>query len=161
MQSCGSDLPELPSVLFQHVHHIRHLAIKAALAEHGLSSLGSPLLLFVLARAKEKGLTFTQRELATKLDITPATVAVSLRSLEKGGYVEKNSDPSDGRRNLISLTEKGAAAVDTCMTVFCNVDRTMFQSFSEEEVASFSRLLQKLSADLQSILPKRDTAPCP
>ena len=90
-----------------------------------------------------------QRDLAELLHISPAAVANSLKSLEKGGYIRRKPSQGDARRNLVTLTEKGAAAVKECDRVFERVSTRMLEGFSEEEqgqlVAFRRRMLDNLT----------------
>lgn len=43
----------------------------------------------------------SQRELATQLDITPASVSVAISKLESMGFVERRADPQDRRAHAI------------------------------------------------------------
>jgi DNA-binding MarR family transcriptional regulator len=48
-----------------------------------------------------------QIELERQMDVSSATIAVSLKKLEKGGYIIKKTDDVDNRLNQIVITEKG------------------------------------------------------
>ena len=75
----------------------------------------------------------TQNHIAEAMEVSAATVAVSLKKLEKGGYIEKRISPEDGRSNLIALTVKGEDVVQQSKTLFEEVDRQMFDMISEEQ----------------------------
>ena len=87
-------------------------------------------------------------QLADLLRISPATVATSLKSLERCGYITRHTDQRDGRRNLISITPAGRQALATTQEVFADVDAHMFLGFSQEErdqvIAYHQRMLQNL-----------------
>ncbi len=149
---------EFPGILFHHTHQARRAAIQSTLAAHGLGDLGSPMILLLLVRREEGG-GFSQRALADALHVSPATIAVSLKSLVRSGYVEKQEDPEDGRRNLISITPKGRAVVEICFHVFQTVDQAMFAGFSREEVDTLSRLHRKMLDNLHDRFPRREGCP--
>lgn len=50
-------------------------------------------------------------QLAKELRMIDSNVAAALRSLEAQGMVVSRSDPSDGRRSIVILTDLGAQAV--------------------------------------------------
>lgn len=50
-------------------------------------------------------------ELAAELQMTSSNVAAALRSLEIEGLVVRESDPADGRKAFMSLTEAGAKVI--------------------------------------------------
>ena len=149
----SNDLPEPSSIseefLFHALTRAHFNAQQAGLRQRGLPDLGSPKILFALTEYPKDGVEApSQKELADRLHISPATVAASLKSLEKCGYVSRHADARDSRRNLISITPKGRQSMATSRAVFDSVDRYMFHGFSEEErrqVFSFHyRMLQNL-----------------
>ena len=131
-------------VLERQLHQARQNAIQAELAAAGLQEIGHPMLLTILqscADSDPDGQCHAQRELAELLHISPAAVANSLKSLEKGGYIRRERG-RDARRNRVLLTPKGQQAVIGCQMAFETVSRRMFQGFSpveREQLLSFRR----------------------
>lgn len=144
---------DLPGVLFQMVSRARRQAILTALIQQGLGDLGNPMLLFLLEARGKDGQVSSQRELSDALHVSPASVAVSLKSLERGGYVEKHADASDQRRKSVRLTPKGAEAIRQCYQVFSHVDQVMFQGFTQEEMDLFCAYQQRMLRNLRGELP--------
>ena len=60
----------------------------------------------------------SQNSIAEAMEVSASTVAVSLKKLEKGGYIEKQSSPEDCRSNRIVLTQKGEEVVVKCTGTF-------------------------------------------
>lgn len=146
------DLQEnMPGITFQAVARARRQATQVELAAQGLGDLGNPMILFLLHEQGKDGRVAAQRELSDALHVSPASVAVSLKSLEREGYVEKLSDETDQRRKAIRLTPKGESAVHRCLMVFKAVDRRMFHGFTEEETEQISayhiRMLRNLRGE--------------
>lgn len=102
--------------LLEHQLHLaRQNAIQTELAAAGLQEVGHPMLMCILRTAGARGADgLTQRELAQLLHVSPAAVATSLKSLEKKGYISREPEPGDARRNRVTLTDKGQQAVDDC-----------------------------------------------
>ena len=90
----------------------------------------------------------SQADIARFMDISPATIAVSLKKLEKGGYIRKEMDEADNRFNQITITEKGNRVVERSKRIFEATDRRVLEGFTETEKISLSLLLQKLNANL-------------
>ena len=151
----------LPGVLFQWVSKARRQVTLTELVGRGLGDLGNPMLLFLLDARGKDGQVSSQRELSDALHVCPASVAVSLKSLERGGYVEKRSDETDQRRKAVRLTAKGVEAIRQCYQVFQQVDQMMFQGFTPEEMdqvcAYQRRMLQNLRGELP---PERMNCQC-
>jgi DNA-binding MarR family transcriptional regulator len=151
------DHPSLPGMVFHALNRAQHKAIQEKLATHGLQEIGSPLMLMLLRRRNREGVLPAQRELADSLSISPATVAASLKSLERQGFVERETDTRDARRNIITITPKGVAAVEQCHTVFRKLDAQMFSGFTEEEIHLLDQFHQRMLDNLLSRNKKEET----
>ena len=140
--------PEEALSLFYRLHRAKHNATLAALAEAGLQDVGQPRILFLLGEAEEDGVLSSQQDLAEKLHVSPATVANSLLSLERLGYVQRREDAADRRKKRVFITDKGRQARERCIEVFRQVDREMCRGFSEQELSAladtFRRMLDNL-----------------
>lgn len=145
--------PELRKDFLLHLLLRAHFnAQQTGLSRSGLPNLGSPRVLFALMDLTEMGQPApSQRKLADILHISPATIATSLKSLERSGYVSRQSDERDNRRNLITITEKGEQAVLTCRRVFDSVDSHMFHGFSEAERQQLFEFHQRMLENLYQI----------
>lgn len=144
---------EMPSFLFHALHRAHMNALQAELNARGLSDLGSPMILFILDHHGDHGEITSQRELARVLRVSPATVATSLKSLERLGYVEKRVDTQDARRNRVIITEKGESAVRQCFEIFGEIDRRMLEGFDPEEQDELNRLHKKMLNNLGGLKP--------
>ena len=137
-------------MVFHSLFRAHHNAVQGRLNREGLGDIGSPRLLHALRDCRERGETPSQRELADLLHVSPATVATSLKSLERNGYVQRHIDPTDTRRNLISITSKALECMENSCKVFDAVDEHMFSGFTPEEVEQLNlyhlRMLQNLYA---------------
>ena len=82
-----------------HLHHTR--------AHHLFETLGlyrgQPPVLFELW--EQEGLT--QKELAVRLGVTPATITKMLQRMEKAGFIQRKQDSGDQRISRVYLTEAG------------------------------------------------------
>ena len=75
--------------------------------ESGLRSTGIPISqLAVLGRIIDEGPT-TAAALAASEHVTQQAIAQSLATLKERGLVQKQADPSDGRKSLVSATPAG------------------------------------------------------
>lgn len=93
----------------------------------------------------------SQMDIARAMDISPATIAVSLKKLEKGGYIQKVMDAADNRFNQITITEKGHRVVEQSKRIFEAADRKVFKGFTEAEKLALSLLLEKLHENLNTM----------
>ncbi len=90
----------------------------------------------------------SQSELAARLDISPAAVAVSLRKLEKGGYIERKTNAEDHRSNRVAVTDRGNQIIHDSIRFFDEIDCGMFEGFSKEEMEQFRGFLERAHRNL-------------
>ena len=103
-------------LLSQQINLAHRAAVQAELIAADLNEIGHPMLLTILqscADSDPDGQCHAQRELAELLHISPAAVANSLKSLEKGGYIRRERG-RDARRNRVLLTPNRQQAVIGC-----------------------------------------------
>lgn len=137
--------------LMHRVQRAKHSAIQTALAKEGLQDVGQPKILFFLGEEEDDGALPAQQELAKKLRVSPATVAASLKSLERMGYVSRETDAADARKKRISITDKGRDARDRCIAVFEQIERQLFSGFSDQELAGLRQTYQRMLENLAVI----------
>jgi len=90
----------------------------------------------------------TQKEIAERFDISPAAVATLLKKMEGEGYIARTVDESDTRINRIAITDKGRAVLEESRAQFDAVDAAMMKDFSEEELLTLERFLDKMKKNL-------------
>ncbi len=84
----------------------------------------------------------SQKELARLYGVSTATIAVSLKKLEQGGYIRREVDSKDNRYNQICLTEKGMRTVEQSISIFENLERTMFQNVQKYGILFTEKIKQ-------------------
>lgn len=157
----SDETAKMPAVLFHALHRTHMNAVQAELNARGISGLGSPLILLILQHHGDHGEIASQRELAQHLRVSPATIATSLKSLERMGYVEKHLDDRDNRRNRISITEKGMEALRECFLAFQQVDLRMMEGLTPEDQETLDRLHHKMLENLGAWKKDRKGGGCP
>lgn len=150
-----------PSVLFHSLHHAFKRQVDAEQKAQGVEDLGAPIILLTLYHTDRKGQKLSQRELARRLRLSPATVAVSLRSMEKGGYVLREVDEKDQRRNLVSITEKGRQTMERCNRAFRAADKRLFADFTPEEKQQLTGFFIRMLRNLGVTDPEEEHPPFP
>ena len=103
--------------------------------------------------------TPSQKDLAEVFEISPAAVAVTLKKLEKQGYITRESACGDSRRNEIRLTQAGRALLDSNRRLAHGVDELMFQGFTDEELHQLSHCLTKMYENLRGLQDGRLVIP--
>lgn len=146
-----------PEARWRRLDSAHRAAHDSLMARSGLERVGNPVLLMILAH-QPGGRISSQRELADRLHVTPATVTVSLRTLERGGYVEKLENMFDLRRKPIAITDKGREAVEKIESAFDQLDAGMYRGFTDEEKAQIADFYERMTRNLHDVagLPPDD-----
>ncbi|MGL5822684.1 MAG: MarR family winged helix-turn-helix transcriptional regulator [Sarcina sp.] len=113
---------------------------RKVIEEYGLY-VGQPQFLFTLY--KEEGLR--QKDIAEKLEIQAPTVTVTVKRLEKSGFITKSVDEKNKRVSRLYLTEKGRKACEELQDVMRSVHDEIFSVLTEEEKNKFKELLIKIN----------------
>lgn len=117
---------------------------------------GQPPLLFHLSHHEGQ----SQKEIAQHLQLTPATVTVMLKRMEKTGHIERRPDPQDQRISRAYLTDKGREAITDVKDAMNALEIQCFQNISDEEKQLMRRLLLQMYDNMksleQSLLPSTD-----
>lgn len=96
----------------------------------------------------------SQAELAAMLEISTATVAVSLKKLERDGYIRKTAKVEDSRANFVQLTEKGKQVVEDSREIFEYIDEQAIKNFTDEELVFLRTYLKRMYDNLAEISEK-------
>ena len=86
----------------------------------------------------------SQTAIAEKMDISPSAVAVTLKKLEKGGFVSRQCHQQDNRVNEVVVTKKGEQAICESILCFQEIEAAVLEGFSEEEKARLCDFLQRM-----------------
>jgi len=86
----------------------------------------------------------TQNDIAEKLNVSPASIALSTKRLQKAGMIKKCEDVDNRRCNILTVTEKGLATSNQCRSELDLFDEKLFSGVSEEERALFLDILNRL-----------------
>ncbi len=74
-----------------------------------------------------------QSELIEKLAVSRASGSLVLSELESTGLITRTIDPRDGRRQIVSLTEKGREIEGPVYKVFETTEAELFAAVGTEE----------------------------
>lgn len=90
----------------------------------------------------------SQREIADAMHISPASVAVTIRRMERDGLLWREGDDSDQRINRIHATDAGIDAARRSREAFDALDARMFAGFTQAELQALHDTLERLYANL-------------
>jgi Transcriptional regulators len=137
-----------PEWYFRELFQAHRTASLAVSAHYDLKECGQPMILFILDHEYNDSYSPTQKELAERLGISPSTTTISLKSLERIGYVRKVSDEKDMRCKRIEITEKGRDAAHKFLDVFNIINKAMYQGFADEEREMVSHFYSRITENL-------------
>ncbi len=112
----------------------------------------------LLSLLPESG-SITQKELAERLGVRPATASDTITRLEEAGLVKRSFGRADRRFVHVALTELGIAKRKEYAREGEERRKSLFTALTEEEKSTLLALLEKLYASwyqqLQEIAPGR------
>jgi DNA-binding MarR family transcriptional regulator len=91
----------------------------------------------------------TVGQLAEMLDVSAATVSVSVKRMEKSGFVERRADENDARITKLYLTEKGESIPSHIKEKMDLQELFITKGMNSDEIQQFSDLLDKAINNLQ------------
>lgn len=100
--------------------------------------------------SKKEGIT--QRQIAEKLDLRPATIAIMLRRMEKANLIYRVQDAKDRRVQRVFLSERGRELIDQIRQQLQDSEQKAFENFSQEELTMLNNLLDKMLNNLKNQL---------
>ena len=128
-----------------HIGRMQHRIIEARVRRLGIH----PSQHILLMHLSQMGRFPSQTQIAQELDVSSASVARTLKSLEANGYIERCGSDVDGRRNEIAITAKGEEMVRRSREIFDRLEAATFENFSDAELDCLEALLGKVMANLR------------
>lgn len=128
------------------LHWEHRKAIERQIDGLGIHPSQHHLLMYLAAHGSS-----SQRSIATAMGVSAATIAVSLKKLEKCGYIEKKVDAADNRFNQILLTKCGEEVVAKSERIFQDTDEKIFDGFSESEKEQLHSYLRRMLENIKKM----------
>lgn len=123
--------------------------IQSQLAEVGLYR-GQPPILMLLY--KNDGVS--QKEMARALNLSPATMTVTLKRMEKAGLVLREMDEHDQRILRVHLSEKGREICETGESRIGVVTAELLEGFTLEEQQQLNEYLSRIARNMERVVEK-------
>jgi DNA-binding MarR family transcriptional regulator len=99
---------------------------------------------YSILRLVERNPSATQAEIADALYIKRQNIGGLVARLERMGWLRRDVDPSDRRRQSLALTAAGAKRLAALARAAARMDRELTGGWSDAERAAVVRLLQRL-----------------
>jgi DNA-binding MarR family transcriptional regulator len=98
-------------------------------------------------------------ELRQRTRLQAAAMSHHIRTLTEMGYIERRSDPADGRATVVVETGEGLAACQRFRAVKEEILRAQLIDWTSEELNTLSAMMERLDADLRSREKQMSAAP--
>lgn len=141
----GNEISELAKLL-GHVIRLQMVTAHKKMEEQGFCR-SQPGIIHVLRH--HNGLT--QVELATKMNVTPATISAMLKRMERDDMIERRRSQEDQRVTHVYLTDRGQQQSDIVEVIFDEMNQKGFGNFTDEELKQAKNIFQKLIDNLGDI----------
>lgn len=90
----------------------------------------------------------TQIEIAAFLQVSPASIALSTKRLQRAGFLIKEVDADNLRRKRLFLSEDGERVRSLSREKMDMLDHRAFEGFSEEELEQLASLVDRVTMNL-------------
>ena len=104
-----------------------------------------------LKHSYSEGKEVFQRDVECNLNIRSSTATGILKTLEKNGYIERVSVPSDARLKKLVLTEKSYAMFEQIDPFIKAINTKITEGLTEEEIEQFFCITEKLKQNIDKL----------
>lgn len=96
--------------------------------------------------------------LSEMLVMSSGAMTNRLDALENAGFIERTSDPNDRRGVLVTITERGRAALDEAMSLMAVREVGMLSVLDPQEIVTLNDILRKILIGIEGPLrPAKDS----
>ena len=133
------DYSKLADEFLQYMHLFRRFKPQQKINEsmHGEA--------FALHNIAMRGEQMIPSEISGAVGISGARIAATLNSLESKGYITRQIDPSDRRRILVALTDKGREQEETYRRMLSETIEKMLEQLGEHDAREYVRISRKMA----------------
>lgn len=129
---------------FLHVNRLRRMMVESEISKLGIHC-SQHNMLTLIAGSKN----ICQKEIAQKLEISSAAVAVTLNKLELSGLIERTQSFDDARMNHITITDKGAELLKSTKTVLDAIDSRLFEGIDDEQIEAMQKIMDSMTENIK------------
>ena len=144
---------EKPLLEMKHFGRRMQLMVEKLAKDQGIEFMAGPqgqVLRIVTCRAEEGKETLI-KDIEQELNITKSVASNLVKRMVQNGLVELETSPSDKRAKFVHLTEKSRSQMQEVKAFFDRIDRSLLEGISEENLAIFEEVLDKLQANVEKI----------
>ena len=114
---------------------------------YGLTGMQFAIVSYIAKESVERDVF--QKDLEQKFDIRKSTVTGILNTMERDGLLLRETVPYDARLRKMILTDKALQAKKNSEQVIDTVENQLSKGLTEEEIATFLTILEKISKNAE------------
>ena len=114
---------------------------------YGLTGMQFAIVSYIAKESTERDVF--QKDLEQKFDIRKSTVTGILNTMERDGLLLRETVPYDARLRKMILTDKALQAKNNSEQVIDTVENQLSKGLTEEEIATFLTILEKISKNAE------------
>lgn len=123
--------------------HRMHRKIDNEAAKYGITGTQARILGFILRESVKRDIF--QKDIEEYLDIRRSSVTSVLQLMEKNECIERISVAEDARLKKIVITEKGFEIDRNVYEYIMQLEKSLHDELSEDEIRTFVNLIDRLS----------------
>ena len=142
-----------PMLMFKRFGYQAHLMIQKEAKRCGLEFMGGPqgqVLRFLDCQEQSENLVLI-KDIEQELNITKSVASNLVKRMVQNGLVELEASPSDKRAKFVRLTDKSRSQMKPIKSFFDRIDRSLLDGISEEKLAVFEEVMDRLQANVEKI----------
>jgi DNA-binding MarR family transcriptional regulator len=101
----------------------------------------------------------TAKNLAAKLHLTPGAISQLVEELMEQSLIERETDSSDRRKQVIKLSEEGSEVVKTFEKRRHAVMNKVIENLSDEELVTWLKIQKHIIAIFHEMHPEKENKP--
>ena len=142
-----------PMLAFKRFGHQVHLMVQQEAKRCGIEFMGGPQgqVIRFLDYREESEQAVLIKDIEQELNVTKSVASNLVKRMVQNGLVELEASPSDKRAKFVRLTEKSRSQMKQIKSFFDRIDRSLLEGVSEEKLAIFEEVLDKLQANVKKI----------
>lgn len=147
-----------PMLAFKRFGHQVHLMVQQEAKRCGIEFMGGPQgqVIRFLDYREESEQAVLIKDIEQELNITKSVASNLVKRMVQNGLVELEASPSDKRAKFVRLTEKSRSQMKQIKSFFDRIDRSLLEGVSEEKLAIFEEVLERLQANVEKIGGKNE-----
>ena len=147
-----------PMLVFKRFGHQVHLMVQQEAKRCGIEFMGGPQgqVIRFLDYREESEQAVLIKDIEQELNITKSVASNLVKRMVQNGLVELEVNPNDKRAKYVRLTDKSRSQMKQVKSFFDRIDRSLLEGVSEEKLAIFEEVLERLQANVEKIGGKNE-----